>query len=79
MGRNVSVMFSVVMADRHGGIYHPPTFPTCLPCGNMFRCKKVKNTFKINYPSLFPQLYAQKKKTNPEKNDKPPPKKLIVS
>ena len=28
------------------GIYHPPTFPTCLPCGNMCRCKKEKNLLK---------------------------------
>ena len=28
------------------GIYHPPTFPTCLPCGNMCRCKKEKKLLK---------------------------------
>ena len=55
------------------GIYHPPTFPTCLPCGKkrkkkkMCRCKKKKK--KINFkncPTFVPCRSLPKEK-NPRK------------
>ena len=36
------------------GIYHPPTFPTCLLCGNMCRCKNEKKKIFKKMPYFFP-------------------------
>ena len=44
------------------GIYHPPTFPTCLPCGNMCRCKKEKKKILKKCPTFFPCRSLPKEK-----------------
>ena len=56
MGETCQCQVVFCSSRQAWGVYHPPTFPTCLPCGNVCRCRKKKKEILNKCPTFFPSV-----------------------